>query len=828
MADIQYIARRPPETEGPDFDALRAQGLQWLQALCGTTWTDHNVHDPGITILEALCYALTDLMYRTDFALADYLTDPNGALDFEQHALYRPQHILPSQPITLSDYRKLVFDALPELDNVWLRMEPTAPIQGLYHIQVLVGDTVGDDPVAQDALLARVRQVYAAHRNLCEDLEQVSLVASHAYRLYGTVQIDSQYAPDEILAALYWQCSTMLTPRLRFTAFAEVIRQGKSLEELYTGPLTQHVYLDDEACEPTPSVVTIADLIAPLRRLEGIRDIVSLWFEDETGARVEEIQAEGMIPRLHFPTQEQDIRVQLYSNGRVCPVHLKTVQEAWRRLHSRYQAMRHVPQDFNAIAALPTGVARPFALYTSLQYDFPAIYGINAYGIPATAEPLRQAQARQLKAYLLLFEQVLANFLENVQHLGQLFSLDEALQQTYFAQSLRHPEVPNVDELYQGDLAQLQARLTAIAGRYDPANDRRHRLLDYLLALYGETFTQNALRRFPYYQTTATELEQFMIQNKIRFLRELVELSQRRAGAFRVHEVAWDTSNVSTLQKKVGILLGLPFVQTRSLSDVLQQYGLAIVDEAPWEPADMVELAFATRGDLEEHTWTPEPVLAAVTCTPEEARRLRDEVPLFSNGVLSVAILRNGLESARYRLRSTGEEVGVQLLFRPATEPLRWLVLGAYATEDEAREAAWRVRRFVLDLNVASEGLHVVEHVLLRPLVSEATPPETLADFYPSDMPLPPADFHAFRLSVLFPAWSARFQDSEFRKLAEETVRLNCPAHLEATCYWLDFPAMRLFEDLYRTWLEARRGSDAVARNAAAQQVMRFLLAPSA
>ena len=34
-------------------------------------WTDHNTHDPGITVLEALDYALTDLQYRGN-ALDDH------------------------------------------------------------------------------------------------------------------------------------------------------------------------------------------------------------------------------------------------------------------------------------------------------------------------------------------------------------------------------------------------------------------------------------------------------------------------------------------------------------------------------------------------------------------------------------------------------------------------------------------------------------------------------------------------------------------------------------------------------------------------------------
>ena len=41
----------PPQ----DYAALRASGLEYIRQLSGRIWTDHNAHDPGITLLEILC-----------------------------------------------------------------------------------------------------------------------------------------------------------------------------------------------------------------------------------------------------------------------------------------------------------------------------------------------------------------------------------------------------------------------------------------------------------------------------------------------------------------------------------------------------------------------------------------------------------------------------------------------------------------------------------------------------------------------------------------------------------------------------------------------------
>ena len=44
-----------------DYKFLRQKGQEYIEKLAGNIWTDYNEHDPGITILEMLSYAITDL-----------------------------------------------------------------------------------------------------------------------------------------------------------------------------------------------------------------------------------------------------------------------------------------------------------------------------------------------------------------------------------------------------------------------------------------------------------------------------------------------------------------------------------------------------------------------------------------------------------------------------------------------------------------------------------------------------------------------------------------------------------------------------------------------
>lgn len=100
-----------------NFSFLRDKAIAYIQQTATDTWTDHNIHDPGITILEALCYALTDIGFRMNFPMQDLLVDASGNLP--EKSFYYPNEILPSHPVTINDFRKILID-LPLVKNAWI------------------------------------------------------------------------------------------------------------------------------------------------------------------------------------------------------------------------------------------------------------------------------------------------------------------------------------------------------------------------------------------------------------------------------------------------------------------------------------------------------------------------------------------------------------------------------------------------------------------------------------------------------------------------------------------------------------------------------------
>ena len=108
-----------PEYPAMDYTFLRSEGIKLLERLSGTTWTDFNAHDPGITILEQICYAITDLAYRIGYDIRDILT--SGGEKEPYRSLHSPASVLTTNPVTINDLRKYLLD-VAGVRNAW--MEP--------------------------------------------------------------------------------------------------------------------------------------------------------------------------------------------------------------------------------------------------------------------------------------------------------------------------------------------------------------------------------------------------------------------------------------------------------------------------------------------------------------------------------------------------------------------------------------------------------------------------------------------------------------------------------------------------------------------------------
>ena len=204
----------------------------------------------------------------------------------------------------------------------------------------------------------------------------------------------------------------------------------------------------------------------------------------------------------------------------------------------------------------PTGTFRNPDAYVPVQYTFPMTYGIGPEGLPAQATPLRRAQAKQLKAYLMVFEQLLGNDFAQIANTAGLFSLNPAIRQTYFSRTFSKDVIQGYEEVVNSDptTGLTAAGLETLIETIPEFEERRNRFLDHLMARFGEQFGEYALV-LTNLQGQTVALER-LINDKIAFLNAYPTLSHDRGKAFNYQTNLTDPANVSGLKRRVSLLLG--------------------------------------------------------------------------------------------------------------------------------------------------------------------------------------------------------------------------------------------------------------------------------
>ncbi len=164
-----FIKRR--DKEDNLFRELQASSLKMIQELSGNLWTDYNDHDPGITILDHLHYALFELQYIQSFPFADYLHNAvdNGEIDFPTLGLYPSGELFAPSIVTAWDYEQLFMRELEEIKICQV-------VRNKYHTYTIRIETLRD--IDNGVLKDKLEKLYHAHRNLGEMLGEIIFLSS--------------------------------------------------------------------------------------------------------------------------------------------------------------------------------------------------------------------------------------------------------------------------------------------------------------------------------------------------------------------------------------------------------------------------------------------------------------------------------------------------------------------------------------------------------------------------------------------------------------------------------------------------------------------------
>jgi hypothetical protein len=558
-----------------DYAFLRQEGIRHLERLSGRLWTDFNAHDPGITILEQLCYALTDLGHRIDYSLPDLLAGAAGAGD---ESLYGPAQILSSHAVTLPDLRKLIID-VDGVRNAWIEEIEAQPVP-LYYDKGdkelrLRGDPLQDEAVylkglyrilleaeqepeeSSATLIERVTHRLHANRSLGQDFAEVQMLAPLDIQVQAKIEIEAVEDVHTLMRQIYRRLGDHISPPVRFYSLSQMLASGRKVDEIYQGPLLEHGFVDDDELKRAQrrDELRVSDLIREIMDVPGVRAVRKISITAEKGS------AAGWTLRLDSDTlktprlDREGSTIRLERNG--LPVFGNKTKN-WASATTTTTTLSPDTADLSP----PTGRNRRSGHYYSLQHQFPATYGIGAMGLPKSASPQRQAQARQLKAYLLFFDQILANYFAQLGHMADLFSFSAtAGATTYFSQAIDDPSL-GLDEIRRSGMSTHRLRLQQISQNpHAPEEtgldyERRNRFLNHLLARFAEQFTDYSLILYNAMGGSEAGAAEKLAQDKQTFLQTYPQISSARGIATNSLE-PWSDDNRSGLEKRLRRKLGI-------------------------------------------------------------------------------------------------------------------------------------------------------------------------------------------------------------------------------------------------------------------------------
>ncbi|WMJ72685.1 hypothetical protein RCC89_05835 [Cytophagaceae bacterium ABcell3] len=797
------IPKNVSSNDDLDFEYLRREGIAYIEKFGSKLWTDYNTHDPGITMLEVLCYAITDLANRASLPMQDIL----GGKTSIEGQFFNAEEMLPSAPVTALDYRKLIIDRIDGVRNCWVSKEEVVlyadtknnklaynkkafegtsehrieevKVQGFYKFLLDVHENVDFEEVK-----ANVFKVYHQNRNLCEDLLKVEKVASFPVQVCANIELLPEAHEEEVYANIYLALEDYLNPSFRFYSLAEMVEKGYATEDIFDGPPPVNGFLDTKEVSRAElkTEVRLSDIISLIMEVDGVKVIKEISVGRCDGGENPDRWVLP-IPAGEKPVLCDKTIFNLFKG--VLPLHLnqKSVERVKRRILRRKSERNKVlPEDL--AFKIPEGEKFDLSAYSSIQHDLPEVYGVSDKGLPARVGKARLQKAKQLKSYLLFFDQVLASYFKHLEKVKSVLSVgkDSSGQETgytYFTQLIK--DIKGVEEIvdYPDDDDELGRRLFY---ELDNTTERRNQILDHLIARFAENFGNYAFAMKKLYGDSADDL---LLYNKQRFLSGYDVMSRDRGSAFNYYEQPpgklWNSENVSGFVKRVAGLAGINCINRRSFAtSFIQVYFYKnSVDkrEYRWRIRDKKNriMLSATKGYPNAEAATEELFFAIRQIVESDERVVEHYLEKKTEEVFEV-------ENFQVRKSATSKTFSFNIVDPDGRNP-DYIIARQFRNHSDRLMALEAAKDLILFMkkDFTDEGIYLLEHILLLPEKEEAT----------EDMFLPicsddcnSTDPYSFRVSIILPGFAYRFADQEFRRFMENLIREELPSHILAKICW--------------------------------------------
>lgn len=793
--DKPFIPRENQRHPAQDFSFLRSKGIEYAQALAGQNWTDYNEHDPGVTILEQLAYAITELGYRTNLDIKDLITSQEhlsheGKSDVS--AFFTAFDILTTNPVTVNDLRKLIIDRVREVDNVWIlpfnHHRSDSGIKGAYVVLVKIDST--NDYAKETGIKSDIREELFRCRNLGELCQDVIVLQEQELYMRADIELLQNADVERVHAKVIFELQRYISSPIPFYTLNEMMDMSLDTSDIFDGPKLYNGFILDHDLKAKKSVFYSNELINVIRGVEGVKSVkyfkilqerteangTVLYddYFDQLGGRsmgdalIISKDRVAVLGSKILDDANHPAFFSYYRDSMKVSVFQRDVDRCYKELKSNtvFRFRKHFDQAKDL--PVPKGVNRNIKDYHSIQHHFPDVYGLGNDGIPSHFSAERRSYVYQLKGYLLLFEQFLSDYLMQLARFNELFSLDEQLDQTYFAQAPW--DIPNIYKLLAGMEKHTDPRkieegfneaVKGLAKGIDNFYDRRNRFLDHLFARFGDV-DDFLFEQFIYYKDQDAHSREQLI-NKIRTLKKYPLLTREKSRSFDPRKEYWGKKNYSVIEERVRIQMGIDH-DARRIAHLLQSevaFGLKpgpsglkdILEIHPALEAEPVETSLTGLAKYKELADTMEPGLIDKISIDEPLLRrgiwednLSVLTPYGANGTRHLLLFRINFDTElvdnaaavtfaeitgvslkdntaqQFTLLLRNDDVPEFLLefennLQKTTTKVKcaWKVLREYGNETDAFKAAFSLKNKLMRLNRDSEGFYLLDHALLQP-----------------------------------------------------------------------------------------------------------------
>ncbi len=784
-----------------DYSFLKKQGIAYIQQLTGKKWTDYGIHDPGITILEELCFGILDLVYRTNFSIEDvWAKDPNDTNLSTDKPFYRAEEILPCNPLTQWDFLKIVLD-VPGVKNANIALsDGPNEVKGGYKVFIELEERIRNTKQAEETL-AIVKQRLHMQRNLCEDFFVIQPMQALPIRINATFEVQRCLAYEEgeaIAAQILFDLQEFLSPRIAFYNISQLLEKGRTMDQIFTGPLLTQGFIDELELiqqKKRSKNMYIADFIEHATTVAEVKNVLcfELFVGNKTtpSTKVTLPIAYDQSPELN--TQESSIA--LSHNGTAITIDWEKVLHLLEDIKGRGTLSKTYLQEEEVFVL--EGDYRNLKKYVSLQQDLPLLYNVGHEGCTPSEKNENHAKAKQLQAYLLIFDQIFANYLgrlSNIRYRMAAYSptwdkpdglvplqvprmetivkqptseahaandLAFVIQRKYLDTKEKMESVPD-KTLPNKTMESYSTYVNQILETDFQTLTKRSNVLDHLLAYFAEKYTTYSV---PLYSKNKEDQVKSINVLKSLFLKDYIEISKNRnRGANHTPQPidVWTHYTPSGFERRICYNLGIQNTQKRFLHEIIRS-NFYLDKKSTQNNFDL----FLGKNTESEYT----------------------HLFMFKGkykNIQSLAIAY-GINEDYYHISKTHAGHYMILLYVDQAKQhwIEFVPNQPLTTIEQAEEVVQQNVAFFRMCNTQSEGFHLIEHILLRnqdTIASEEDP-------------------YSFIMTMVFPAWPARFQRASFRQLVEEMALLESPAHVCTNVLWLDFEDMERFERAYKTWM---------------------------